>query len=265
MRFLTSTFLRGLATVVPAAATVYILWWLGSSAESGMRDLMTRFLPQIGYVRGLGLLLGFSIVFLIGLVMRAWLAQRLLGLGEKLLARIPLVKTVYGSLKDLAGFFGDGEKGSGLSEVVMVEHQGTKVMGFVSSAKPEVVTGKKADGELVAVYLPMSYQLGGFLVFVPRASVEKVPMTVEQGLRFVLTAGVGGRREERHGAGTREAAAAEAEAEAEAEFEPQRSQRSQRPEAENSRQQNRPTHDNRGTPAVAAFCSVLSSVFLWPL
>lgn len=201
MRFLTSTFLRGLATVVPAAATVYILWWLGSSAESGMRDLMTRFLPQIGYVRGLGLLLGFSIVFLIGLVMRAWLAQRLLGVGEKLLARIPLVKTVYGSLKDLAGFFGDGEKGSGLSEVVMVEHQGAKVMGFVSSAKADAVTGRKADEELVAVYLPMSYQLGGFLVFVPRASVEKVPMTVEQGLRFVLTAGVGGRREEERGGG----------------------------------------------------------------
>lgn len=201
MRFLTSTFLRGLATVVPAAATVYLLWWLGSSAESGMRDLMTRFVPQIGYVRGLGLLVGFSIVFLIGLVMRAWLAQRLLGVGEKLLAHIPLVKTVYGSLKDLAGFFGDGEKGSGLSEVVMVEHQGVKVMGFVSSAKPDAVTGNKGDEKLVAVYLPMSYQLGGFLVFVPRTSVEKVPMTVEQGLRFVLTAGVGGRREEERGGG----------------------------------------------------------------
>lgn len=197
MRFLTSTFLRGLATVVPAAATVYILWWLGSSAE----HLMASLLPQVAYVSGLGLVLGFAVVFLIGLVMRAWLAQRLLDAGEKLLSHIPLVKTVYGSLKDLAGFFGDGEKGSGLSEVVMVEHQGAKVMGFVSSAKPAAITGNKADGELVAVYLPMSYQLGGFLVFVPRASVTQVPMTVEQGLRFVLTAGVGGRREEERGGG----------------------------------------------------------------
>jgi uncharacterized membrane protein len=198
MGFLTSTFLRGLATVVPVAATVYILWWLGSSAEAGMHALMEAVVPQIGYVRGLGLLIGFTVVFLVGLVMRAWLAQRLLGVGEQILARIPLVKTVYGSLKDLAGFFGDGEKGSGLSEVVMVEHQGAKVMGFVSSAKTDAVTGDKADADLVAVYLPMSYQLGGFLVFVPKASVTKVPMTVEQGLRFVLTAGVGGRREENH-------------------------------------------------------------------
>ncbi len=191
MRFLTSTFLRGLATIVPVAATIYILWWLGSSAE----QLVRRFIPYSSYVPGLGLAIGFAAVFAIGLVMRAWLAQRLFALGEQILARIPLVKTVYGSLRDLAGFFGDGEKGSGLSDVVMVEHDGKKVMGFVSSAKPAAITGNDADQDLIAVYIPMSYQLGGFLVFVPKASTTKVPMSVEQGLRLVLTAGVGGRRE----------------------------------------------------------------------
>jgi len=189
MTFLSRTFLRGLATLLPVVLTLYLLWWAGSSFERLAEGVIKRLLPGWDYVPGTGLIAGFALVFGLGLLMRAWIARWVFAAGERWLQRIPFVRTVYGPLRDLAGFFGDGEKKQGFSEVVMVDLGPAKVMGFLTGGR---ITDLAGGGDHATVFVPMSYQLGGFVLVVPRARMRRLDVSVPDGLRLALTAGVGG-------------------------------------------------------------------------
>ncbi len=85
--------------------TLYLLYWLGTTAESVLGDPLRHALPQGWYRPGMGVTAGLLLVFLIGVLMRAWLVQSLYGWVERLLDRIPLIRSVYGSLRDLFDLF----------------------------------------------------------------------------------------------------------------------------------------------------------------
>ena len=91
--------------MLPAVLTIYILFWLVRSAETVLGGVLEVLLPLGWYIPGMGLLTGLVVVFLFGLALNAFLVRRLLDLGDSLMNHIPLVKTLYGSLKDFVGFF----------------------------------------------------------------------------------------------------------------------------------------------------------------
>jgi uncharacterized membrane protein len=192
---LSRTFLRGLAVVLPAVLTAYVLWWLATAAEGTLGPVLRKVIPGEFYVRGLGILVGLALIFTVGAVTRFWLAQKLLDGFESLVARVPLVKTIYGSIKDLMGFFSSGGK-KDLEQVVLVrfENPTMRMLGFVTR-EDLTTTSPDLDAEQVAVYLPMSYQIGGFTVVVPRSMLSPVAMTVEEAMRFAMTAGVSGEKQ----------------------------------------------------------------------
>lgn len=192
MGFIGKTFLRGLATILPIALTLYVLWWLATAAESTLGDMLRFVLPDVLYFRGMGIALGFTIAFAVGLLTRAWLTGNLLRLGERALQRVPLVKTIYGPLKDLMAFFAESERRDKLNQVVSVEFApgNARVIGFLTRESARSLTRRGEDAEHVAVYVPMSYQIGGFLVLVPRASITPLALGVEEAMRMVVTAGV---------------------------------------------------------------------------
>jgi uncharacterized membrane protein len=192
LRTISRTFLRGLAVVLPALLTGYVLWWLASAAESTLGPVLRRLIPSQRYVRGLGVVVGLALIFAVGALTKLWLARKLIDAFEALVARVPLVKTIYGSVKDLMGFFSsNGSKE--LEQVVLVrfDNPPMRMLGFVTR-EDLTTTSPDLDSEQVAVYLPMSYQIGGFTVFVPRASLTPVAMSVEAAMRFAMTAGVSG-------------------------------------------------------------------------
>jgi len=192
MRQLGRLFLQGLAATLPLALTVYVLWWLGSAAERGFGGILRASLPEGAYVPGLGVVLGVGVMIAIGIVLRAWWARSVwLGI-EGLLGHIPLVKTIYGPVKDLMTFFAEGDRKRQLSQVVMVRigEPPLQLMGLVTKDDAQEVTGRDADADQIAVYLPMSYQIGGFMVLVPRDAVEYLELSVEDALRAVVTAGL---------------------------------------------------------------------------
>jgi uncharacterized membrane protein len=193
LQALSRTFLRGLAIVLPALLTGYVLWWLAATAEGTLGPALSRLLPTDRYVRGLGILAGVGLILAVGAITRLWLARKLLELLEGVIGRIPLVKTIYGSIKDLMGFFSGDAKGE-LEQVVLVrfETPPMRMLGFVTR-EDLTSTSPELDAEQIAVYLPMSYQIGGFTVIVPRSMVAPVAMTVEEAMRFAMTAGVSGK------------------------------------------------------------------------
>jgi uncharacterized membrane protein len=191
MRYITRTFLTGLATVLPVVITFYLLVWLVVAAESILSAAVRSILPEKLYWPGLGVAIFVLLVFLIGLFMRTWVAQKLFSWGEALLYRTPVVKMVYGALRDFSGFLTE-PKQKGLQQVVSVQfgNSDVRLIGFVTrddlSGLPQGIGG----ADTVAVYLPFSYQIGGYMVLVPRSSVQPVEMAIEDAMRLTLTAGI---------------------------------------------------------------------------
>ena len=185
-------FLRGLATLLPVILTVYLLWWFGTSMERGLGAALEWILPEGYYLPGLGLVLGVAITFACGLLMYAQLVRRFFRLWERLFERVPLIKTVYGPIKDLMSFLTQADGEDRFGQVVMVEFEdiGARLLGFMTCEGADKVSGLARDAENVAVYLPMSYQIGGFMVLVPRSAVEPVEMSVDAALKLVITAGM---------------------------------------------------------------------------
>ena len=190
MKGLSKIFFTGLAAVLPVLLTFYILVWLGSKAESVFGGTINLLLPEHWYKPGMGLVAGVLFIFLVGLTLRAWVVRRFFSLGERLLSRIPLVKAIYGSIRDLMGFFGG--KDQGFSQVVLVRLGDTqmKLLGFVTREDFSDLPAGLAGNGIVAVYLPMSYQIGGYTVMLPRSAIEPVNMSMQEAMKFAVTAGM---------------------------------------------------------------------------
>lgn len=193
MKRLGDIMFKGLVAMLPALLTLYILYWLVSSAETVLGGMLKVLLPSGWYIPGMGLLAGLIVTFLFGLTLNAFLVRRLLGLGEKLADNIPLIKTLYGSLKDFIGFFAN-QKDSQFNQVVTMDLEfggkPMRLLGFVTRSDfSSLPAGIGEEGE-IAVYLPLSYQIGGYTVIVPRSSVQPVNISVHRAMGFVVTGGM---------------------------------------------------------------------------
>jgi uncharacterized membrane protein len=146
----------------------------------------------------MGVLAGFVITLGIGILLRVWVFRKIFSLGEALLQKIPGIKSIYGSIRDLVGFF-DASKQKEFDKTVMVAvgDENTRLMGLVTRDDFSDLPKGIGDKRTVAVYLPMSYQLGGFTVMVPKDRITPVDMKVDQAMQFVLTAGVSAENKEK--------------------------------------------------------------------
>ena len=184
------TLLKGLSAVLPLGLTISLIYWLGRSTEMLIGGILERILPEGYYWPGLGLLAGLGILFAIGLFVNAWLIRKTLELTEHLLSRIPLVKSVYGSIRDFLNFFSRAQKQHDLENVVLVSVDGMELMGFTTQNPARIPAAEGDEEPRVAVYLPMSYQIGGYTVYVPRSRVRSLDISVEDAMRSILTAGL---------------------------------------------------------------------------
>lgn len=187
MHSLSAIFWKGLATLVPLTVTVYVLYWVVVNVER----LLSNLVPQTWYFPGSGLLLAVAFIGLFGMLMHFFLFEWLVNLGSGLLNRIPVVKSIYSALQDFFAYLGHRSTDD-ISRVVLVTlADGCQLVGFVTSQRFELPDGTRPGGEdLVCVYLPMSYQIGGFMVLLPAGSIEPLDIRAEDAMRLVLTAGV---------------------------------------------------------------------------
>lgn len=187
-------FLQGLATVLPVALTLYVAWLLAVGAERIMGGAMRLLLPNGWYWPGTGLVLALIVITLIGLVVRLPLMKLLLRLNDAVFRRIPVIKTLYSTISDFTDFVTHLQDKSDTGRPVKVRlWDEIELIGLVTDPDPELAdnTGEAADHR-VLVYLPMSYQLGGYTLIINRDRLEPVDMPMEDALRFVITAGVKG-------------------------------------------------------------------------
>jgi len=190
LRRIARTFLSGLATLLPIVVTLALVAWVIGTAEAMLGTVARWVLPGESYPRGLGLVAAIALVFAVGVLMEAVLFRRLMGWIERGLERIPLVKTVYGAVRDLMSLFSKSGTRK-FSKVVLVKFPGidAQLIGFVTIedfAGLPLAPGK----DRIAVYLPMSYTIGGYTVFLSRECLTPLDMSLEDAMRFVVTAGL---------------------------------------------------------------------------
>ena len=183
--------LTGFITLVPVVLTISLMYWLAVSSEQLMGDMLRLVMPTSFYFPGLGMIAGLLVMFIVGLLMKAYLIRRVFALGEKLLYRLPLIKSVYRAFRDLFDFM--SPKKNGLGQVVAVNFNGIQAIGFITQEDENRLPEVFRDEDSVLVYLPMSYMMGGHTIFVPRDHVRELDMSMDEALRFVLTAGITGK------------------------------------------------------------------------
>lgn len=193
------TFLSGLVAVLPLAITLYLIYWLGRVAESAFGGFARLLLPDGWYVPGFGVLLAAAAIFAIGVFVQQVVFSRVVAFAEELLSRIPIVKTVYTTVRDTLDFISNASRRRDLKRVVLVELQdNVHVIGFVTDDRadqvlPELlgdVAEEEGGGPLVSVYMPMSYMVGGYTVYLSSERLKPIDISIEDAMRVALTAGV---------------------------------------------------------------------------
>jgi uncharacterized membrane protein len=184
--------LKGLVTILPIGLTIYFIYWLGVTTESLLSKPIKLVIDDANYWPGMGLVTGFVLLFLVGLAVNAFIVRRVLGIGEELLLRVPVVKTVYSAIRDMTRLVNTDKKEGDLDRVVTLDYGPGKLIGFVTQEHANTI-GIGGGEDMIAVYLPMSYQIGGYTLYVSRSKVHETDLTVEQAMRIVLTGGVRGK------------------------------------------------------------------------
>jgi uncharacterized membrane protein len=193
LKSLSKTFFTGLITILPVVLTLYLLYWFAVSAESLLGKLIRTLLPGDMYWPGMGVIAALAAVFMVGLLMHAYVVRRLFAKAEEVLYHLPLIKSVYRAIRDFFDYFSPATKKE-FEQVVAVSigESGMQVVGFVTQAVPERLPKDFRGEDSVLVYLPLSYMIGGYTVLIPRSAVRPLDMNMEEAMRFTLTAGVKG-------------------------------------------------------------------------
>jgi len=182
-------FRRGLFAIAPVALTMALLLWLFNTLESLFQPIVEGIVGKEHYFNGIGILVALVLIFFIGMLINNWILQKLRAGIDTIFRKIPLVKTLYNSIGEMMSYFSSKDSHKE-GKVVMVEIAGMKCMGMITRDDFSSLAPGIAEPGEVAVYLPMSYQIGGYTVMIPKSRVTVVSMTMEEGMRFAITAGV---------------------------------------------------------------------------
>ena len=187
--WLRSTFTRGVVILVPVVITFYILRAIFVALDQIISPLLQRYGLEFP---GLGFGTMVVLILLVGLLSRNLIGNIVVRGFDSLMRRIPIVRTLYSAIKDVLGAFSMGKEGKSFRSVVVVEYprKGIYSVGFATN-NLEIHKGGRDREDVVAIYFPHPPNpTSGVLVFVPRRDVHILEMTVEEGLKLALSAGI---------------------------------------------------------------------------
>lgn len=190
LRKLTRTFFTGLIAVLPIMVTLAVVLWLIGVADKFFGGFVRVILPDEAYLPGMGLLVSFVIIFIVGVLMQAVFFREFVRWLEDQLERLPMIKSVYSAVRDLTGFLSKDNTRK-YNQVVLIQMPSVpiRLLGFITVEDLARVGLDQGDGS-VAVYLPLSYTIGGYTLLVPMSYLTPVNMSMEDAMRFLITAGL---------------------------------------------------------------------------
>ncbi|SDE11526.1 DUF502 domain-containing protein [Limimaricola pyoseonensis] len=194
---LRNNFIAGVVVIAPIGLTVWLIWTMVGWIDSWVLPFVPdRFNPEqyIGInLRGVGVIFFILFTFLVGALAKGFVGRSLLRFGEGIVGRMPVVRSIYSGLKQIAEtVFAQSE--SSFDQACLIEYprKGLWALAFISTrAKGEVARKLPPEGDIVTVFLPTTPNpTSGFLLFLPRADVILLDMSVEEAAKLVISAGL---------------------------------------------------------------------------
>jgi uncharacterized membrane protein len=186
-------FITGLLVLVPLLITVWVMHTLIHTLDQSLQLLPAAWQPKklFGFnIPGLGALLTLVIIFVTGLVATNIFGQQMIVWWERLLNRVPVVKAIYFSVKQVSDtLFSDS--GNAFRKAVLVQYprQGSWTIAFITGA-PGGDVANHLHGDYISVYVPTTPNpTSGFFLMMPRADVIELAMTVDEALKYIISMG----------------------------------------------------------------------------
>ena len=189
MKNLSKYFIRGLIAILPVALTLYLLFIFLSWSETLAYTLLGPIIGDI-YIPGMGLAVAILFIIALGYMLSMRRVRGMVSIFELPFNNIPVVKSIYSSVKSFADYFSPGGGSQGIQQVVVLRLPGQPIelVGLLTRHGVDDLPEGFTKGDRVAVYLPMGYMIGGYTVFVPASWVQPIEMSVEEAMRSSLIA-----------------------------------------------------------------------------
>ncbi len=187
-------FITGLLIWVPLVITAWVLSLIVNTLDQSLRLLPASFHPEqlVGFpIPGAGALLTLLMIFVTGFLTANFIGQKLVSWWEKLLARIPVVNSVYNSVKQVSDTL-FAPNGNAFRKALLVEYprSGSWTIGFLTG-QPGGDVANHLNGTYVSVYVPTTPNpTSGFFLMMPTEDVIELDMTVDEALKYIISMGV---------------------------------------------------------------------------
>lgn len=187
-------FITGLLIWIPLAITFMVLAWTVGTLDQILLLLPNGYHPRELFgvdIPGAGVVFSVLLVFLTGLVAANVLGQKLVQLWEAILARIPVVKSIYYSVKQVSDTL-FSSSGQAFRKALLVQYprQGAWTIAFLTG-QPGGDAARHLDGDYVSIYVPTTPNpTSGFFLMMPRADVIELEMSVDEALKYIVSMGV---------------------------------------------------------------------------
>lgn len=185
-----SIFLAGVKFVIPLLLTLFFLYWIFIAVDNFLRWFFLLFLEESQYVRGFGWLAILSLIFGAGLMSRIATIQSMIQQVRFWLLKIPVIRTLYHTASNLTMLF--TREGTPKGQVVSLKTPVGKVLGVVTQEDLARLPEGIGEKEEIAVYVQMSYNMGGYTIVVPKKSINPLDLSVREAMTLSLTAYVSG-------------------------------------------------------------------------
>ncbi len=194
---LRASFLTGLVVIAPVGLTIWLIWTVIGWIDGVVLPLVPhQFRPEqyIGInLRGVGVIFFFVFTIVVGWIAKGLIGRSLIGWGETLVDRMPVVRSVYAGIKQISEtVFAQSERSFEKACLIQYPRRGIWAIGFVSTtAKGEVSERAETGGRLLSIFVPTTPNpTSGFLLFFPEEDVIELDMAVEDAAKLVISAGL---------------------------------------------------------------------------
>lgn len=187
MKTIFKSFVNGILTIVPIILVVYVIYktfmfldgLLGQSLKGYFQD---------SYVPGIGLLVTVVLITILGYLSTKFVTGTIFKLIDRMLEKIPFVKTIYSVIKDTVHSFLGDKKSFSKVALVTIPGTGMKSLGFITTEDVQSFY-EPLEGH-IAVYFPQTFQVAGFTFLIPKEEVEIIDVKPEDAMKFILSGGM---------------------------------------------------------------------------
>lgn len=187
-------FITGLLVLVPLAITLWVLNLIISTMDQSLLLLPLSWQPEVIFgfrIPGMGTILTLLVIFLVGLATANFVGKRVVWAWERVLTRIPVVSSIYSSVKQVSDTL-FSSSGNAFRKAVLVEYprKGCYTIAFLTGA-PGGDVRNHLVGDFISIYIPTTPNpTSGFFLMVPRADTVELDMNVDEALKYIVSMGV---------------------------------------------------------------------------